>query len=253
MVHDVEDVTAIVLAGGVGSRLRAVVSDRPKPLAEVAGRTFLSYVLDQITVARVARAVFSTGFMAASIREAFGEAYASTSLSYAEESAPLGTGGGLRLAATLATTETLLVFNGDSFCDVALGDFLGDYRAHGGTPSIVLARQLDTSRFGRVDCDATGTIRAFREKGGDSGPGWINAGVYALPRRLVMALADDRPLSLEREVFPDWVKTGLRGYPSEAAFLDIGMPESYARAAAFFALRAARPHGPTETRHGPHD
>lgn len=235
------EVAAVILAGGVGSRLRTVVNDRPKPLAQVQGRPFLAYLLDNVAAAGVRRIVFSTGFMAASIRGVFGGAYGSLSLDYAEESSPLGTGGGLRLAAERTAATTLLVLNGDSFCDVDLADVLRDHVAHRCEPSIVLVRQDDTSRFGRVEIDESRRVVAFHEKGGRAGPGWINAGIYALPRSRVVALPENTPLSIERDMFPQWLKTGLRGYQCDGDFLDIGTPESYARAAAFFSVRERRP------------
>jgi len=229
------DVTAVILAGGVGSRLRSVVSDRPKGLAAIRGRPFLAYLLDQLADAGARRVVFSTGHLAEQVEAAFGPAWRGMQVAYSPEPAPLGTGGGLRLAAGRVATPTLLVMNGDSFCGVNLTAFVRDHVAHGRAPAIVLAHQADTARFGRVECDANHRIAAFLEKSRDGGPGWINAGIYALDRGLVEALPANQPLSLEREAFPAWIARGLRGFPCAGAFLDIGTPESYAAAAAFFA------------------
>lgn len=228
-------VTAVILAGGLGSRLQSVVSDRPKGLAEVAGRPFLSFLLDQLVAAGARRVVFSTGHLAEQVEAAFGTAWRGMQVAYSRETTPLGTGGGLRLAVTQVTTSTLLVMNGDSFCGVDLTAFLRDHAAHGRAPEIVLAHQPDTSRFGRVERAADGRIVAFHEKRAGSGSGWINAGIYAVDRALVAALPADRPVSLEREVFPAWIAHGLRGFPCNGEFLDIGTPESYAEAADFFA------------------
>lgn len=229
------DVTAVILAGGVGSRLQSVVSDRPKGLAEVAGRPFLSFLLDQLVAAGARRVVLSTGHLAEQVEAAFGPTWRGMQVGYSREATPLGTGGGLRLTVAHATTSTLLVMNGDSFCGVDLTAFLRDHAAHGRPPEIVLAHQPDTSRFGRVEQAADGRIVAFHEKRAGSGSGWINAGIYAVDRGLVAALPADRPVSLEREVFPAWIAHGLRGFPCHGAFLDIGTPESYAEAADFFA------------------
>ncbi len=228
------DVTAVILAGGVGSRLRSVVSDRPKGLAEIHGRPFLAYLLDQLAHAGAHRVVFSTGHLATQVEAAFGTLWRGMQVAYSPETTPLGTGGGLRLAVAHATTPTLLVMNGDSFCAVDLTAFVQDHVAHGHAPSIVLARQAETSRFGRVECDANGRITAFVEKSQAGGPGWINAGIYAVERSLVAGLSADRPVSLEREAFPAWIARGLRGFPCTGAFLDIGTPESYAAAENFF-------------------
>jgi NDP-sugar pyrophosphorylase family protein len=227
------DVTAVILAGGVGSRLKSVVSDRPKGLAEVNGRPFLAFLLDQLRGAGAARVVFSTGFLAPQIEEAFGDEFHGMRIGYSHETTPLGTGGGLRRAADTVASSTLLVLNGDSYCEVDLTAFLTD-ALRGRSPAIVLSRQLDTSRFGRVEHGPDGRIDSFREKGESPGAGWINAGIYALPRELVLAIPTGRPVSLEREVFPVWIGQGLRAFPSTGRFLDIGTPESYREASDFF-------------------
>lgn len=228
------DVTAVILAGGVGSRLKSVVSDRPKGLAEVNGRPFLAFLLDQLRNAGAAKVVFSTGYLAPQIEEAFGDEFRGMRIGYSRETTALGTGGGLRLAADSLASPILLVLNGDSSCEVDLTAFLTDALRHGRSPALVLSRQTDTSRFGRVELAPDGRIISFREKGESAGEGWINAGIYALPRDLVMAIPAGRPVSLEREVFPDWIGQGLRAFPAEGRFLDIGTPESYAAAADFF-------------------
>lgn len=227
------DVTAVILAGGVGSRLKSVVSDRPKGLAEVNGRPFLAFLLDQLRGAGAARVVFSTGYLAPQIEAAFGTEFQGMRIGYSHETTALGTGGGLRLAADTVASSTLLVLNGDSYCEVDLTAFLTD-ALRGRSPALVLSLQADTSRFGRVEHGPDGRIDSFREKGESPGAGWINAGIYALPRELVLAIPTGRPVSLEREVFPAWIGRGLWAFPSEGRFLDIGTPASYREAADFF-------------------
>lgn len=227
--------TAVILAGGVGSRLQSVVSDRPKGLAEIHGRPFLAYLLDQLAAAGAHRVVFSTGHLAEQVEAAFGSSSRGMRIGYARETSPLGTAGGLRLAAEQAETPTLLVLNGDSYCLVNLTAVLQDHAAHGRAPTIVVTQQSDTSRFGRVETGADRRIMAFVEKAHAGGPGWINAGIYAVERSLVMAIPAGRPVSLERDVFPGWIARGLRGFPCSGAFLDIGTPASYAAAEGFFA------------------
>jgi len=229
------DVTAVILAGGTGSRLRPVVSDRPKGLAEVHGRPFLSFLLDQLRSAGARRAIFSTGFLAPRIREAFGDDQHGLQIGYSHETTPLGTGGGLRLAADTVASSTMLVLNGDSFCDVDLTAFINDFLLHGRLPSLVLSRQSDTSRYGRVEHGPDGRVNAFREKGESPGAGWINAGIYCMERNLALSIPPARQVSLEREVFPAWIDRGLRTFPCDGKFLDIGTPESYRSASEFFA------------------
>ncbi|MGB8852062.1 MAG: nucleotidyltransferase family protein [Pirellulales bacterium] len=229
-----EGVTAVILAGGAGTRLRSVVSDRPKVLADVNGRPFLAYLLDQLQAAGIALTVISTGYLAEQVHAAVGDCWGRMAVEYSREATPLGTGGALRLAATRATSGVILALNGDSYCDVDLSAVHTDYKIHGGRPLIVLSHQDDTSRFGRVDCARDGSIVGFHEKQDGAGRGWINAGIYMIDRARLLDLPHDRPVSIEREAFPAWVPD-LRGFPCFGAFLDVGTPESYSRAAAFFA------------------
>jgi NDP-sugar pyrophosphorylase family protein len=241
------DVTAVILAGGLGTRLQPVVGDRPKGLAAVAGRPFLAHLMDQLCSQGIRRVVVSTGHGAGQIREALGGAFGGMSVGYSHETQPLGRGGALQLAALGIASPTLLVLNGDSFCRADLTAFLQDFRRHDRKPALLLVRMPDVSRYGRVECDAAGAIRRFEEKAAASGAGWINAGVYLVDRALAAGIPAGRAVSLEREVFPTWIASGLRGYPCDAAFLDIGTPESYARAADFFA-----PAGDVERAHADH-
>ena len=224
--------TAAILAGGLGTRLRPAVADRPKPLARVADRPFIAFLLDQLEAAGVRDVILLTGHRAGQIRDELGDRHGMMHLRYSQESEPLGTAGDVRLALPLIDTESLLLLNGDSFCDI---DFDAFARFHTpGTGSLVLAHVEDGERFGHVQADAEGTIQGFSEKGASHGPAWINAGMYLLPRNLVKMIPPNRAVSLEREVFPRLVREGqLRGFRQEGPFIDIGTPESYAQAEAF--------------------
>lgn len=229
------DTTALVLCGGLGTRLRDVVGDRPKGIADVGGRPFLDRLLDQVAAAGLARAILCTGYMAGSVRAACGDRHLGMALTYSEEEAPRGTGGAIRLALPLVSTRNLLVLNGDSYCHVDLAAFRAAYEAGGGRPTILLVGVPDASRFGRVECDADGVVQRFVEKSADTRPGLINAGVYLLPVGFARTIPADRAVSLEREMFPTWISSGLLGFRCVGPFIDIGTPESYAAAQKFFA------------------
>ena len=237
---DLSHVTAIVLAGGLGTRLRSVVADRPKVLADVAGRPFLAYLLDKLLAAEVQHVVLSTGHMADLIESAFGSACGSLQLWYSRESAPLGTGGALRLALDQVNSEQVLVLNGDSYCTVDLQAFARSHSRTGAAVSLALAHVDDTGRYGRVEVDSAGRITGFAEKIATCGPGWINAGVYLIQRSMLEQIPQGRTLSLERDVFPVWINGAMFGYQSDARLLDIGTPESYAEAASFLAAQASQ-------------
>lgn len=235
MNHPFQQVSAAVLAGGLGTRLRSVVADRPKVLAPVAGRPFLAYLLDQLARAGVPETVLLVGFAAEQVRSAFGGQCGAMKVAYSAEPEPLGTGGAVRLALPHCRAETVLVLNGDSYCDVDLSAFLAFHRQHGGPASLALAQVDNASRFGRVTLDADDRIARFEEKAPVPAPGWINAGVYLFRRPTIESIASGRAVSLEREVFPRLATSqDLFGFRAGSRFIDIGVPESYAAAEAFF-------------------
>lgn len=235
-------VPVAILAGGLGVRLRPALGERPKVLAEVAGRPFLAYLLDQLAEAGLRDVVLCTGWRADAVEHALGSAHSSLRLRYSPETEPLGTAGALRRALPLLEGETVLVMNGDSFCDADLAATWDWHRAVRSRATLLLVEVEDASRYGRVEVDAAGAICRFVEKQPGAGAGWINAGIYWLARARIESIATETPLSLERDVFPGWIGRGLAGLRTTARFLDIGTPRSYADASAFF--RAAGPGSP---------
>jgi NDP-sugar pyrophosphorylase family protein len=222
------EATALILAGGLGTRLSAVVSDRAKPMAEVSGRPFILFLLDFLAGAGVKHAVLCTGHRGEGVRRTLGSSHQGMALEYSQEDQPLGTGGALRLALPLLRSDAALVLNGDSFFGLDLETFWTEASLR---PGAVLAvtRVQDTSRYGRVELDSDGRVLAFREK--ESGTGLVNAGVYRIPAAFLAPCQGS--FSLEREAFPAWIGR-LWGQVLEGPFLDIGTPESYGRAEAFF-------------------
>ena len=225
---------AAILAGGLGTRLRERVADRPKVLAEVRGRPFLAYLLDQIESAGVRRAILCTGFLGEQIEAAFGARHGRVELVYSREERPLGTGGALRLMSAHLRRDAALVLNGDSYVEADLGGLVRAHAEGDAEGTILLTEVADAGRYGRVERDATGRVSAFREKL-SGGRGWINAGVYVLGRRLLESIPAGEVVSLEQDILPLWVSKGLRGHETRGAFIDIGTPESYASAERFFA------------------
>lgn len=224
------DCTAAILAGGLGTRLRPVVSDRPKVLAEVGGRCFIEYLFDQLESAGVSSVVLCVGYMADAIRDRLGSCHRRMALRYSEEPHPMGTGGALRMALPLLDSPSILVLNGDSYCDTRLDSFAAWHATRHYSASIMLTTVDDARRYGRVDVDQQERIVRFVEKSEAAGPGLINAGVYLLPREWIGSIAADREVSLERDVFPEWIQRGLHGFVVKEALWDIGIPESYAEA-----------------------
>ena len=230
------DVSAAILAGGLGSRLRPVVADRPKVLAPVCGRPYLTFVLDQLADASIKEAVLLIGFQAEQVRRTLGETYAGMRLVYSEEPSPLGTAGALRWALPKLSGTTILLLNGDSYCDVNLAAFHSFHDTRAAEISLVLAKVPAASRFGKVWVDSHGRVKRFREKTDMTGSAWINAGIYLLRRQLIEEIPVGRFLSLERDLFPAWVGCKqIYGFRCAGTFLDIGTPQAYALAESFFA------------------
>lgn len=224
----------IILAGGIGSRLRGVVADRPKCLAEINGRPFLAYLLDQLERADVRDVILSTGYMAEKVEAAFGAQHGSIALLYSREDKPLGTGGGVKQALGLCRHDHVLVLNGDSYFDFNWRDFLGWFDPAAMRLAMVLAWMEDGRRFGQVTVSEDGQVARFQEKNEAAESGWINAGIYMIRREVLAQFEAGESFSLERDFFPAQIGHGFfsRGY--RGRFIDIGTPESYRAAGEFF-------------------
>ena len=223
-----------ILAGGLGTRLLPVVSDRPKALAEIHGRPFLAYLLDRLADAGTARVVLCTGHLGHQIEQAFGERYRTLQIFYSRERRPLGTGGALRLALPYLLSDPVLVLNGDSFCAADLTSFWNWHASRGSQATMLLAEVPNTERYGSVKINHDAVITEFAEKK-HGGSGLINAGVYLLSRRVIDSIPEGMSVSLENNVFPALMNQGLYGYQERGRFLDIGTPEDFAAAGQFFA------------------
>jgi NDP-sugar pyrophosphorylase family protein len=230
----IKDLTALILAGGLGTRLKGVVSDRPKVLASVAGRPFLTYLLDQLERSGIQQVVLCTGHLGDQIEAEFGSEYAGMHLSYSLEANPLGTAGALCLAVDRFGGDRFMVMNGDSFVDADLNAFHAQHVESGFEGSLLLVEVADAGRYGTVNLDQSGQIIGFQEKVGEPVPGVINAGVYLLSRRLLESIEPGKKVSLEAEMLPDWLQSGLGGYLVDGFFIDIGTPESYQLAERLF-------------------
>jgi NDP-sugar pyrophosphorylase family protein len=236
------EVCAAILAGGLGTRLRNVVADRPKVLAEVNGRPYLTFILEQLSETGLTEVILLTGYRGDQVRQTLGDRYRNLRLTYSQEPRSLGTGGAVRWAAGLFTSETLLLLNGDSYCGVDLDLFWKFHRRRPARASLVLARVADPSRFGQVKLGTDSRVLGFREKVKSTTHGWINAGIYLLDRLLIEEVSPGCPISLERELIPAWVgRRVVFGLPCDQHFLDIGTPESYSLAGEFFGRPAGQP------------
>jgi mannose-1-phosphate guanylyltransferase len=223
---------AVVLAGGRGTRLRPLTSTVPKPVLPLAGRPFLTFMLDWLGRHGVNDVVLSCGFLAEGVRSVLGERHDGIRLRYVNEEVPLGTAGPVRLAAEHGVLEErFVVMNGDILTDVDLGALVVRHDRDDAVATIGLVEVEDTRSYGVVPTAANGEVEAFLEKSDAPAPtNRVNGGIYVLGREIVDAIPSGRAVSFEREVFPACVGRGLYGHHAPGYWVDIGTPDRYLEA-----------------------
>ena len=223
---------AILLCGGMGTRLRSVVADRPKPMADICGKPFLQYLLEMLRDKGITEVIFALGYMGEMIEEYFQDGSVfGLKIAYSYEEEPLGTGGAIRNALPKILEEEVLVLNADTYFPM---DYQGLYRFHqenDGDFSLATRAVPDISRYGAVRRDAAGRILAWNEKledGGQPLAGEINGGIYVMKKSLIAEIPEGKQ-SLEQDCVPKWLSEGKRifGLPFEGYFMDIGIPKDY--------------------------
>ncbi len=228
------ELDAMILAGGLGTRLQNVVSDRQKAVAEVTGKPFVFYLLEKLQRSGLQKVILCLGYQAESVQQSLTGFRQKLDMDFSLEQSPLGTGGAVRLALNRTRARQVLILNGDSFLDADLIAFRQWKQQNDIQAAILLARVDNVARYGQVKITDAGKILTFAEKGG-SGSGLINAGIYLIDRELLTELPEKQFVSLEKDFFPELVRTGLLfGQVSSGAFIDIGTPESYLQAQHFF-------------------
>jgi D-glycero-alpha-D-manno-heptose 1-phosphate guanylyltransferase len=223
--------TALILAGGMGTRLREVVKDVPKPMALINGKPFLAYLLHYLSTFGIKNVVLCVSHRHEAISSFFGDNHDGMKISYVVEDPPRGTGGGLRLGLLSCAAPTVLAMNGDSLFDIDLRDFSGKHEAADGKFSLALRKVTDTGRYGSILTDEQDTVTSFTEKTGSGSAGRINGGVYLADRDWFISQTPDTSFSLEKDFFEK--KAGdpaIKGFEYEGYFIDIGIPEDYFRA-----------------------
>ena len=222
---------AIILAGGLGTRLQTVISEIPKSMAMVNHRPFLEYLLDYIIDQGVNKVVLSVGYKREFIIGHFKNQYRSLKISYAVEEEPLGTGGGTRLSFWHVDGDRAFVLNGDSMFRLDYRQLMAEHLRKKSAVTIALRKLNDTGRFGKVCLNRNHRSIGFTEKEINSGPGYINGGVYIIEKKSLMEPEFRGKFSIEKDYFERCYKENrMFGFPSKDYFLDIGVPEDYKKA-----------------------
>jgi D-glycero-alpha-D-manno-heptose 1-phosphate guanylyltransferase len=231
-----DQVTAVILAGGFGTRIRHLLSEVPKPMAPVHGKPFVEWVVRYLAKQGIRSVVLSTGHLSETLERHFqNQPVPGVAVQCVPETTPLGTAGGFLNAVSGAAKQSAawLVVNGDSLVLAPLEPVIASLNEPEVSGAIVGVPMPDASRYGTVEQDIAGDLTSFREK--RSGAGVINAGVYLFRASALEGFRRGVPLSFEKEVFPDLItrKVRIKVCAVNASFLDIGTPESLPLATAF--------------------
>jgi D-glycero-alpha-D-manno-heptose 1-phosphate guanylyltransferase len=220
---------AIVLCGGAGLRLRSVIGDSAKGMAEIGGRPFLELLFRQLLRHGFRRAILAVGYQRDTIRSFFGDQIDGLELIYSEEASPLGTAGALRKALNLVESDSVLITNGDSYADVDLTEFTQQHRDSKADVSVVVVPADGRSDCGFVLVAPNRHVQGFNEKQAPSDASFINAGIYMVSKATLQEIPSGRPVSLEKESFPRWVSEDKRiqAFVYSGECIDIGTPDRY--------------------------
>jgi len=223
--------TAIILAGGLGTRLRSVIRDLPKPMAPINNKPFLELLINYWIERGINSFVISVGYKKSEIINFFGEQYLGASISYAEENSPLGTGGGMLRALQLCqTSQDIIVINGDTYFDIDYQELINFHHANSSLWTFSLKRMRFSERYLPICVEKTGKISSFNaSRSGKSV--LINGGVYIINTRIFdnFDFKESEKLSLENDLIPLLYESGINffGLESKGQFIDIGIPEDY--------------------------
>lgn len=224
----------IILAGGLGTRLRSEIGAKPKCLALVNGRPFMWYLVNYLKSQGSSGLIFSLGFGSEEVISLLPEICGDLAYSYVVENEPLGTGGAISLALTKSISDSVFVVNGDTMFPANLTTLMEFHKKTNAGVTVALKRMVNFDRYGAVDIDASGVITRFNEKTFCT-EGYINGGIYVINKDWWNSLKLPEKFSVEKSVLEQFCTQGLiRGLPFEEYFIDIGIPEDYHRASVEF-------------------
>lgn len=223
---------AIILAGGMGTRLQPVVGATPKPMAIINGKPFLHYQLQYLRFYTIQKIIMAVSPMSKAIEAYFGKNYQGIEIAYSYENSPLGTGGAIRKAMDLCTTDNVAILNGDTLFSVDLYQLNDFHKKNAAQITLSLKYYDEVGRFGTVQLDNKFRITGFEEKrAGVTASGCINGGVYLFNRELFCSINFPEAFSIEKDFFEAYYEhINFSGFVSNKYFIDIGIPEDYLRA-----------------------
>lgn len=230
-----EEIDVVILCGGLGSRLKSVITDRPKALVEIGGIPFIDFLINYVAGFGFKRFILCTGYKANQIRQYYkGKRVLNIEIVFSEEKLQLGTGGAVKNAENLIRSNPFLVINGDTFCRLNFERFIDFHFAKKAQLSMVLAKarfQKEGINCGTVKLNNSGLVIRFNEKKeGDKYRDFINSGIYLMDSSLLSNIPSEKKFSFEYELFPSIIKKRFYGYPTNSVMIDIGTPQGLKRA-----------------------
>jgi len=221
------DCDGVILCGGKGERLKAVVGDVPKVMAEVNGRPFLDFVIEYLKSQNITRIILCTGYKAELIEKYYRAHDFGLTIDFSTEKKPLGTGGAVKNAHDIITSDPFFALNGDSFLSADLQAFLDFHKDKESLASMLVAKVNEAQDFGNLKLDDNDRIVDFQEKIDDSDHFLVNAGIYCFNRSIFSRMPKVETFSLEKDFFPQLAGDLFFGYCIDQEFVDIGTPERY--------------------------
>lgn len=227
---DLNQIDVVILCGGKGERLQCVVKDRPKPMADVAGRPFLDILIEHLKGCGFRRFILCAGYKGEIIKDYYSKKPGPFEIITILEDDPLGTGGAIKNAEPTVKSNPFLVANGDSFCAIDYRDLVKFYYEKKAVYAIAVVKIEGNQDGGLVSLDSQDRVTAFDEKTESRGAGYVNAGVYLLDKKVFNEIKSGEKVSLECDVFPKLTRERFYGYSLDGGLTDIGTPDRYRKA-----------------------
>ncbi len=226
MIHE-----AVLLAGGMGTRLQRVLPDLPKPMAPINGKPFIEYIMDYLITFNIRKFILSVGYKHEAFSSHFSNNYKGVPVIFSVEETPLGTGGGIHKAIALAEGYNILVLNADTMFKLDIFSMYSLHQSVSADITMGLRKMEEISRYGSVETDSNSRVTGFYEKDSKKGYGTINGGVYIFKKDIFEKRKMPEKFSLEKDFLePFYPSTKIYGYSSDAYFIDIGIPKDYEKA-----------------------
>jgi NDP-sugar pyrophosphorylase family protein len=222
-----KNIDVLILAGGLGTRLRSVVKDRPKTMAEVNGVPFLDILLESLSKHGVERFILCTGYMGDYIKNYYSDKSNDYVIVFSNEKYPLGTGGAIKNAEKLIISDPFVILNGDSFCEMNYNDFLQYHCKKNALITIAVSKSGDNGDYGKIVLDGKNRIIEFSEKAKFQKEAYVNAGIYCMTKLALRFMPANGFFSVEKDFFPSVLSNHIYAYIVEQSFIDIGTPERF--------------------------